>query len=466
MSKALRWAVLGVVLALLLRLWVLGSGPDLDTDSYGHARIGRLAMEHPTRLAVHWVWLPLWHFVLGGAARLGLGFTAMRVVDALLAAGVPLLTFAIVARASRSRVAGSAAGTSHGVAVLAAWFAAWFPLAITHGASAEPESLFAVLVLIACAALEARRWLGCGAALALAVLLRFEAWASLPAFALAALWTARGSSVQRLVCALWTVLLPTVVIVLYTVLHALAYDGVWLAFVRENAVFVREARALAPANPNGPQPEWTWYLASLPWRTAGPVVLTALVGVVPFVRAAPRSFVCVGPWLLAFVSVGWIREQHLGLDRHFFAVIPFYATAMAEGAWLLASALQSTPARQRLLGASVLLLCGYSLYSARSHARASAASFVDERAIAVRLTEARPPPGSVHCSAPEIEVFSALAADRFADPEVLVQRAQTGAPVWVVEEHTRRARWPSSWRAIEQRGRWLLLSNAQGEDLR
>ena len=139
MSKALRWAVLGVVLALLLRLWVLGSGPDLDTDSYGHARIGRLAMEHPTRLAVHWVWLPLWHFVLGGAARLGLGFTAMRVVDALLAAGVPLLTFAIVARASRSRVAGSAAGTSHGVAVLAAWFAAWFPLAITHGASAEPE---------------------------------------------------------------------------------------------------------------------------------------------------------------------------------------------------------------------------------------------------------------------------------------------------------------------------------------
>ena len=450
------WLASIVVVATLLRLYVFAAGPDLDTDAYGHAVLGRYTWDDPGNLQIHWVWLPLWHFVFAVLGWLGLGFQAVRRIDIALSALVPVLVFATVRRARPER------GSADAVALRAAAFAALFPLAITHGQSAEPEALFCVLLLTAAWCIERGARFLASVALSVAVLLRFEAWAVLPAFAVASVWLVpdRGWP-QRLVRGAVAVVLPGLTIALYVLLHRAAYDGRWLVFLSENHAFVREARSHAVPG-LGPQPVWTWYVASLPFRTAGPVVLLALLGAWRFFRLAPKTYRLVGPWLLAFVTFGWVREQHLGLDRHFFAVVPFYALAMAEGAMLLTETVRrrwSAPWASTLVTAvPVLALLGFSVHHAQAHARASAVAFEAERAMAALVVAQAPEAGSVYCAVGKVEVLSGLAPDRFAGSETVRARAEAGRGVVVVDEVGHRDRWPQTWRSVGSSAEILVLA--------
>lgn len=453
-ARAWWWLAAIVLGATALRVYVLTAGPDLDTDAYGHALLGRYAWADPGNLQIHWVWLPLWHFSFGLAGWLGLGFQAVRWFDVALSALIPVLVFVTVRGARREP------SLRNAVALLAAAFAALFPIAVTHGQSAEPEALFCVLLLSAALCVERGARVLASVALAVAVLLRFEAWASLPAFALASvlhtprIWSWR----RRIARGGLAVLLPGLTILLYVWLHHLAYDRRWLVFLTENHAFVREARSRAVPG-IGPQPVWFWYLASLPYRTAGPVVVLAAIGAWRFAQRAPLSYRLVGPWLLAFVSYGWVREQHLGLDRHFFAVVPFYALAMAEGAALLAE--RARP-RQWLVALAVagpvLLMLGFSVYHARVHARAAALAFLPEREMAARLLAEAPEPGSVYCASPKVEVLSGLHHDRFAAADAVLERAASGRRVTVVDDLAHRDRWPAAWRSVGSTPELVVLA--------
>lgn len=446
------WLAAVVLASTLLRLYVLRAGPDLDTDAYGHAVLGRYTWEDPGNLQIHWVWLPLWHFVFGALGALGIGFQAVRGLDALLSAGIPVLVYATVCRARQERQARDL------VALLAAAFAAFFPVAITHGQSAEPESLFCVLLLVSAFCIERQQHLLASVPLAFAVLLRFEAWAVLPAFLLASVLTSAPSEpwARRVLRGALAVLLPGLTIVAYVLVHRAAYDGRWLVFLTENHAFVREARSHAIPGV-GPQPSWFWYAAILPFRTAGPVVLFALLGLWRFVRRAPLTYRVVGPWLLAFVTVGWVREQHLGLDRHFFAVVPFYAVAMAEGVLLV---LERMPARAAKLAwlVPVALMLGFSLHHAHGHARASAAAFAPEREMASLLRAREPAAGSVYCSWGKVEVLSGLTHDRFAGADSIRARAAEGRSVTVVDDIGHRDRWPATFRSVGSTSEIVVLA--------
>lgn len=447
------WALLIVVIAsTALRVFVLRAGPDLDTDAYGHAVLGRYTWADPGNLQIHWVWLPLWHFVFGALGALGLGFQVVRGLDVLLSGCIPLLVYATV-QCARPELRGRS-----WVAVLGAAFAAFFPLAITHGQSAEPEAAFCVLLLGAALAIERERRLLASSLLACAVLLRFEAWAVLPAFALASVQRAAPALgwPRRLLRGSLAVWAPGLTILAYVYVHHLAYDGRWLVFLRENHAFVHEARTHAIPGV-GPQPSVFWYAAILPFRTAGPVVVFAALGVWRFLRGAPITYRWVGPWLLAFVTLGWVREQHLGLDRHFFAVVPFYAVAMAEGMWLVA---ERVPRRAALplAAASVLLLFGFSLHHARGHARASQDAFAPERDMARLLRERAPAPSSVYCSWGKVEVLSGVRQDRFAGADAVRERAALGQPVTVVDDVGHRERWPSDWRIVGETSEIVVLA--------
>src|SRR5579863_9341390 len=83
------------VLALWRGVCVL-AGPDIDTDAYAHHMIARAILADPRDLAVHWVWLPLFHYVQVPLVALGGTMTAVRWINVALSAALPLVLFGYV----------------------------------------------------------------------------------------------------------------------------------------------------------------------------------------------------------------------------------------------------------------------------------------------------------------------------------------------------------------------------------
>ena len=87
----------------LLRLgWILHE-PDLDSDAYGHLAIGHKLAVDPWNVTHHWVWLPLYHYVLAGFVRLHLSFAAVRISANLCEMAVPWALFHAMHRVSGDR---------------------------------------------------------------------------------------------------------------------------------------------------------------------------------------------------------------------------------------------------------------------------------------------------------------------------------------------------------------------------
>src|ERR1700722_19110886 len=78
---------------LALRLALVATTADVETDAYGHFASGRALLHDPASLAVHWVWLPGYHYVVWALLHLGVGFTGQRVVTALLQAVAPFVLY-------------------------------------------------------------------------------------------------------------------------------------------------------------------------------------------------------------------------------------------------------------------------------------------------------------------------------------------------------------------------------------
>src|ERR1035438_10455106 len=86
---ALAMAVAVTALAAWRGACVL-TGPDVDTDAYAHHMIARAILADPRDLAVHWVWLPLFHYLQVPLVALGGTMNDVRWLNVLLAAAGPL----------------------------------------------------------------------------------------------------------------------------------------------------------------------------------------------------------------------------------------------------------------------------------------------------------------------------------------------------------------------------------------
>src|SRR5271163_816343 len=108
------------VVALALAIFVLAlwrgacvlAGPDVDTDAYAHHMIARAILADPRDLAVHWVWLPLFHYLQVPLVALGGGMNAVRWVNLALTAMVPFVLFRFVRDTCRSSGAPNADATA------------------------------------------------------------------------------------------------------------------------------------------------------------------------------------------------------------------------------------------------------------------------------------------------------------------------------------------------------------------
>jgi hypothetical protein len=378
-------------LALVLALAVLAAwrgvcvlaGPDVDTDAYAHHMIARAILADPHDLAVHWVWLPLFHYLQVPLVWAGGTMNTVRWTNLALAAVTPWMLFRYVRRTART---GPGEVPASATAFVAALVAAACPIVMQMGTTAQPEPLFALVMIGLAVAFQERRYKATAAFLGAAVLLRYEAWAS---FLVIAPWilaeqagarfsragadgareTAEGASGFRRVnvSALAVIAVPVALIAIWAILRR-PVDGRWFGFLGQTRQFANDATHEQSALDRGLlglAMSALYYPVIVPVRVLGPVMALVPFGVARTVRDQGARFVAVFAACLAFISFSWITRSSLGLDRHFVAVVPLYATFAAQGAVALADGLTRllgrVPAQWLAGGVTVVLLGGLAL---------------------------------------------------------------------------------------------------------
>jgi hypothetical protein len=340
-------AVLLAVALVALAAWRAACvlvGPDNDTDAYAHHMIARAILANPGDLSVHWVWLPLFHYVQVPLVALGGTMQDVRWLNVVLAALLPVAVFSYVRRTSTS---GPSKMPADATALFAALIVGACPIAMQMGTTAQPEPLFALLVFYVAVAFQEGRYVRAGVALAAGVLLRYEAWACLVVVA-AVLAAGSRRPEERRGRAWVAVILPLSAIGVWAVLRR-PVDGRWFAFLgqtREFATGVVHEKSALDRGVSG-LVDLVYYPLVVPCRVMAPVLPLAVFGVARSVRQQGSRFVLVIASCLGFVTLTWLLRSSLGLDRHFVVVIPLYAIFAAQGAAAIADATARFLARRR-----------------------------------------------------------------------------------------------------------------------
>jgi hypothetical protein len=408
------------------------AGADIDTDAYAHHMIARAILSDPHDLAVHWVWLPLFHYVQVPLVALGGTMEAVRWTNVALAAALPVILFLYVRRTARS---GPSRMQSDATAVVAAVLAAVCPIAMQMGTTAQPEPLFALVMFGVAIAFQEQRAGWTAALLAVAVMLRYEAWASL---AVVAAWAAMKRGRRNT----WvTVAAPVAAILTWAALRR-PVDGSWFAFLRQTKEFANDATHAR----FGVARDAAYYPVFVAWRVMGSALPLVPFGIVRTWRQQGARFVLVLAACLGMVSLSWITRSSLGLDRHFVCIVPLYATFAAQGVATVADAIagwtrRPGAARHVATVIAVASLCGMCIQLDiwMGFWRASIASGWPDREATAAYVRSLPGEPVVFCDEATLEIPTGLSWRRFDrhwvdDPhtwELIDAAARRSGPVYV-----------------------------------
>jgi hypothetical protein len=429
-----------VLLLVLLsageRLMLIQLGPDADSDAYGHHLAARHLFVDPANQAVHWVWLPLFHWLQLPVLALGGGIQAVRVFNVIVWALVPLALLGLLAWPHAGRTRGAASAGNVITAAGAAAIVALSGLGMQLGTTAQPEPLFALLLIGLCWATERRRTALGALLLTAMVLLRYEAWAVLcgvGALCALELWLARRQGLAgALARTALLVGVPLAAILIWAAVRAPFDGGRWFAFLGDTHDFARQATGGATPGALERLRELLHYAVFVAARTLGFGVALAPLGVVRLWREQ-RWLLVTGVCVLGFVTIGHLTRATLGLDRHFVAVLPLYAALMAAGARSLADTirgvlfererlrwLSDTATRDALqvalLGALLFGVYGRTVPWMRHWSDSVAMRFAAEAQLARYLDQA-PVDARIYCENPVLEGLVQFRGDR-------VQRGQ------------------------------------------
>jgi hypothetical protein len=318
---ALTVAVTALRIAWIVRV------PDVDMDAYGHFTIARGLCEDPWNLGAHWVWLPLYHFLLTALACAHGKFVAARILSALFIAALPLMVYGYDGRGAPDRAR---------TALLAALACALTAIPNVIGVSAQQESLFALCILASAWAIDARSFYAAGALLAAACLIRYEAWGAAGLVIAQPLLVRLARRVRR--APQWlasleplpiAVALPPATVIAGWILVHRFVDGTWLAFLGELYRYTHTQREVLS---HGPLMEALWFPLLVPLITFGPLVVFALFGMQ---GALQRGWILpIG--IYGFLLFSYLGGGVLGGERYYGSLAPFICIAMAHGASRLA----------------------------------------------------------------------------------------------------------------------------------
>lgn len=322
-------AALALALFVARLVWI-AQIPDIDMDAYGHYGIACELTHHPWNLAAHWVWLPLYHYLLAAVVLAKGAFGFVRALSAAFIAVLPLCLY---------RYELGRENADRRVAALAAVACALASIPNLLGVSAQQESLFSVLILLAAWGIDAKRPALSGAALALACLIRYEAWgaaavcAGQPVLAyLLGRWRVlrEGSWLHVLFGKplSWAVGLPAIAAIFGWLLVHRLVEGSWFAFLQELYRFTHVQRE---ALSQGSTADALWFPIILPLTAFGPAVLLCPLGL----RPALRTGFLVPLGVFAFLMMSYLGKGSLGGPRYYAALTPFMASCMAHGTFRL-----------------------------------------------------------------------------------------------------------------------------------
>ncbi len=314
-----------IVPAFLVRLWLIRNLPEPDTDAPGHLGIARALISDPTNVAIHWVYLPAYHCVLAAFLLLGLSGDGVRVVNCALAALVPLL----VLRYGEATADPRKDGASRYAPWMAAAFCTVSPLVNLLGTSAQQETLFTLLVLGAVWSVDGDRFVLAGALLALASLIRYEAWGAV-VLLVALRAVGQVPSVARqlprgLARACRTSLVvaaPSLIAVgLWLLAHKLR-EGQWFGFLRELYRYSHAQRETLHR-------DVLWFPVQQPLYVFG-----SIVGLLFFagLRRAWRPSYAIPLGIYLFLTAAFLLKGALGSARYYESLMPFVALSAAQGA--------------------------------------------------------------------------------------------------------------------------------------
>lgn len=326
------------------RLMIIQLGPDADSDAYGHHLAARHLFITPANQAVHWVWLPLFHWLQLPVLALGGGIQVVRVLNVVVWALVPLALFGLLTWPHAGRMRGAATAGNVTTAAGAAAILALSGLGMQLGTTAQPEPLFTLLLIGLCWAMERRRFALGALTLTAMVLVRYEAWAVLcgaGALCVLELWLAREQGLRAaLGRSALLVGLPLAAILIWAAVRAPFDGGRWFAFLSDTHDFARKATGGAEPGLLERLRELLHYALFVAARTLGFGIALAPLGVVRLWREQ-RLLLVSGLCVLGFITLGHLTRATLGLERHFVAVLPLYAALMAAGARSLADTIRA-----------------------------------------------------------------------------------------------------------------------------
>ncbi len=326
-----------ILIALDVLLFIIGViyiniFPDFDTDAYAHHCISREIYLGNSNLNIHWVWLPLFHYIQVAFIALGLSMQALRFMNLVITAVIPVVLFFHLSKSEDKELPYSESFITAIVCML-------FPVLILMGTTAQPEPLFCLTVLLFGIYFSKEKYFLSSVFLTIAALLRYEAWVLPPAIIFLVLWTAifrkPGFLKKELqgLKPLISVLLPLIGMGIWTVARYYS-EGIWFGFIFVTQGFANDVLKSTSSFDSGLFQfvyDIFYYPLIVPYYLAGPIVIMAFFGIRRTLQRQKYIWVILYFVILLFLTLTWIKKSTLGLHRHFAVLVPFYSVLLING---------------------------------------------------------------------------------------------------------------------------------------
>ena len=313
-------------LVMLWQFFFILFYPDPDTDAYAHFIIARDIVSNPFNLSIHWVWLPLFHYIDAFFVLLGAGMQVIRFLNVLFWFLMPVLTYIFLISKN----------TAIKYALPAAVITAISPIGILMGTTAQPEPLFAILILLFVLLFEKTDYYSSSFILALACLLRYEAWAVFIFISFYVLYLriikSRNLSSAKKISILSVIIVPAVAVTAWSVLRYFS-DGSWFLFLSGTHQFASDALGESNSADGGVIKfisDLFFYPFWIPFLYFGITLFFIPFSIIKFIKENIVLSI-TGISILGFITISWMLKSNLGLNRHFNSLVPIYSILIAYG---------------------------------------------------------------------------------------------------------------------------------------
>ena len=318
-------------ITLFIGFYYINHFPDLDTDAYAHYSIARqLYIEGKINPIIHWVWLPLYHYIQIPFIAAGFGITALRFLSLILGLLIPYIIYFYYYKDEFA---------IKKISFRVSLICITSPIYILMETAAQPEIIFFLLLVLFFIFFDKEKYLLSSIVLGLGVMLRYELWVVPILFIVFYLFRKFLSHFHKFEFIkkrkfILNIIIPLSLMIIWTVIRRIT-DGVWFYFITETKGFATGVID-ATSSGNKLQSMFTdiyYYPAYIPYMLFGPVLFLSLFGLKNIYKNKSIIFISINVLILLFISFSWMTKSSLGLYRHFTILIPFYSFLIGFGVY-------------------------------------------------------------------------------------------------------------------------------------